>query len=132
MLKMFRKTRKLYAVLITVMLLLPVQQSFSQAFSRISSFRTAESSTMAMEHCNKSVGTIIDDSSLSSITQHENCCNDNVCKSTSSCSFSISFLALFSNQELLNSFEPQRHPVAVERHEIRVLPSKLFRPPRIV
>jgi hypothetical protein len=39
---------------------------------------------------------------------------------------------LFSNQELLNSFESQRHSVAIERHKIHLLPSKLFRPPRIV
>lgn len=144
MLNIFRKSKKVYAVLMTLMLLVPMQQSFSQTLNSASSFRMT-TRNVVMEHCDKSKSSsinitlsknfttdIINDSDLATKAQYENCCTDNVCDSISHCSFSVSFLALFSNHELYHSFDSQRLSIFVDRHEIPVLTSKLFRPPKIV
>jgi len=62
-------------------------------------------------------------------TQASSCCNDSSCDS-SHCSFSISFVAFFSNSEFETSFEPLIHIPVVEQRKIRVIASELFRPPR--
>ncbi len=139
MLNKFRQAKRAYAVLITVMLLLPMQQSFSQTIKSSTLF-AAENNNMSMEHCKKGIATNDNsiltsklnqtDSSLTSTNRRqENCCDKNNCN-TKSCTSSISFITLSPNQDLIHSFEPQRHVSSVEQRERRVLPNELFRPPR--
>lgn len=128
MLGMLRKAKKTYVVLITVMLLLPVQQSFAQnsevfGLAGDQSFAIV-SMDMGMTHCqqkpNKKAGSEFD---------HNNCCDDSSCDS-SSCSFSISFIALLPNLDLTNYYTPQQPVFYVEQRDNHVIPSELFRPPR--
>lgn len=141
MLRMFRKTTISHVLLIIVMLLVPVQQSFSRTVSRVTSSFDVVNNNKEMKHCKITAETGITtnsnsaDSGFTSMQsdstsmQQGDCCVEDLCDS-SNCSFSISFLALFPNQYTIDSFEPQRHIVYVEQREILVLSSELFRPPR--
>lgn len=137
MLNRFRKIKKVCVAMITIMLLLPVQQSFSQSLNHMASFTLEESSlssSMNMEHCQSSQVTSDSDTKTklsSESQQQDNCCDTNDCDS-SHCSISISFIALLPNSVLINSYQPQQHELTVEQFEIRVLPSELFRPPRTI
>ncbi|MFV1983524.1 MAG: hypothetical protein ACC657_08285 [Thiohalomonadales bacterium] len=139
MLNKFRQAKKAYAVLITVMLLLPMQQSFSQTLKSITLF-SVDDTNMSMKHCRLIADTGVKDnltakpgktktSLTSSNRRQENCCDKNNCD-TNSCTSSISFITLSPNQDLIHSFEPQRHVSSVEQSERRVLHTELFRPPR--
>jgi len=150
MLAIFRKAKKAYSVLITVLLLLPVQQSFSQSLDKMLSVSDTDI-VMDMEHCKTIVDSMTnsvaadDDRTAqktslnvptqtdinSQLVEQDSCCDENICDANH-CSFSISFVALFNNYQLPNSFEAQQHVVSVEHREIRVIPSELFRPPRII
>ena len=127
MLASFRKAKRVSVVLLTVMLLLPVQQSFAQnmdwnlhKFSFAGASYNNADQQMNMSECSKmSMGS----------EQQADCCDDSTCD-PGHCSSSVSFFALFLNHDLLNSTISQQPVFSVEQREISFLTSELFRPPR--
>lgn len=111
-------------VMIAAMLLLPVQQSFTQ---NLGEFIMPDASSMVsymdMEHCEAFAAVFESE-------QRNNCCDDNVCDSTH-CYSAASVIALFPNHDLINAYVPQQYAVAFEQREINIIPSELFRPPRV-
>lgn len=123
MLDFFRQAKKLYTVMIAMMLLLTVQQSFAQNLGEFMAPKASVVTYMDMEHCE-----------IFAMTQEseqlENCCDDNVCDSTH-CYSAASVVALFPNHELINAYESQQYMMTFEQREINLLHSELFRPPRV-
>jgi len=142
MLEIFRKAKKSYTVLITVMLLLPVQQTFAQdstmlAFENNSSAVDSNGSMdmtsmnmMDMAHC-KSSKNGKSNLNAQDTVQQNNCCDENICDSNH-CSSAASFVAIILNYDLINAYISQQVVFYVEQREITILPSQLFRPPRII
>jgi hypothetical protein len=131
MLRLFRKARKAYVVMITLLLLLPVQQSFSQSMDPLNFVNSTTTMSMTMSDMVNMSHCYINDSNSSSQYQDQqaDCCSDNVCESTN-CSSSASSIALFPEHELINSTVSQQRIITVEQHVITVFSTELFRPPR--
>jgi len=125
MLDLFRKAKKAYVALITIMLLLPVQQSFAQDSSQ---FVFNNSNTTISAQATSSMSDMGPCPQMST-EQQGDCCNDDVCDS-SKCSTATSFVALLFNHDLNNVYDNQQHESSIIQREFAVLPSKLFRPPR--
>ncbi len=135
MLDMFRKAKKAYLVLITVMLFLPMQQSFADTLSKTiflfeintTTASYSNSDNMTPEHCNTMIDMVY--SSFESALQDNNCCEENTCDSNH-CSYSSAFIALLPSLGAVKFFDNQRYTLSADQRELNVLPTGLFRPPK--
>ncbi len=129
MLEMFRKSKKTLVVLLTVMLILPVQQSFAQDSDWTLNELIFTNARCNMTNQQMDMSECLEMMSGMDSDQQADCCDDSSCD-PGNCYSSAPFVALFLSNDLINSTLSQQLVFSVEQREISFLPSELFRPPR--